>query len=94
MDAKTLQEIAYLARLRIDESEMDSMLKDFNKILEYVDHINEIDVSHIQEMDLYPHHENATRQDVIGDSLSRDEIAKLAPKFENGYIVVPKVIET
>lgn len=94
MDAKTLQEIAYLARLKIPESEMDSMLSDFNKIMEYVEQVKEIDVSHIQEMDLYPHHENAMREDKIGESLSRDDIAKLAPKFENGYIVVPRVIET
>ncbi len=73
---------------------MDSMLSDFNKIMEYVEHVKEINVSHIQEMDLYPYHENFTREDQIGESLSRDEIAKLAPKFENGYIVVPKVIET
>jgi aspartyl-tRNA(Asn)/glutamyl-tRNA(Gln) amidotransferase subunit C len=34
------------------------------------------------------------RKDEIGTSLGRDELSKISPKFENGYIVVPRVIET
>ena len=34
------------------------------------------------------------RPDILGNSMTRDEISKIAPKFENGYIVVPRVIET
>ncbi len=94
MDAKTLQEIASLARLKIDQTELDLMLRDFNQIMEYVAQVQEVDVSSIEEKDLYPHHENAMRSDIIGESLSRDEISKLAPQYENGYIVVPRVIET
>jgi aspartyl-tRNA(Asn)/glutamyl-tRNA(Gln) amidotransferase subunit C len=94
MDAKTLKEIAYLSRLAIDDKDLDKFLDDFNSIMNYVDQVKELDVSSITESDLYPHHENATREDTIGNSLSRDDISKIAPAYENGYVVVPRVIET
>ncbi|MCB1179670.1 MAG: Asp-tRNA(Asn)/Glu-tRNA(Gln) amidotransferase subunit GatC [Leptospiraceae bacterium] len=94
MDEKTLKEIAYLSRLEIESSQIESFLGDFNKIMDYVDQVKELDVSSIKEEDLYPNFENATREDKVENSLSRDDISKISPKFENGYIVVPRVIET
>ena len=61
----------------------------------YVDSIKELDTSSITEEDLYPHlAENSLRKDEIGSSLLRDEISKIAPRYENGFVVVPRVIET
>lgn len=95
MDSKKLQELAFLSRLRFREDELESFLSDFNKITDYVDRVKELDTSGISEEDLYPHlEENPLRVDEIGVSLSRDEIAKLSPKYENGFVVVPRVIET
>ena len=95
MDSKKLQEIAYLSRLRFDVSEIDEFVNDLNKIMSYVDSIKELDTSSITEEDLYPHLvENSLRKDEIGSSLLRDEISKIAPRYENGFVVVPRVIET
>ncbi|HMV76536.1 MAG TPA: Asp-tRNA(Asn)/Glu-tRNA(Gln) amidotransferase subunit GatC [Leptospiraceae bacterium] len=94
MDGKKLKEIAYLARLKIEEGEMDSMLRDFNSIQEYVDHVKELDTSSVTEEDIYFHVKNFTRPDKTGESLNREKIAAVAPAYENGYVIVPKVIET
>jgi aspartyl-tRNA(Asn)/glutamyl-tRNA(Gln) amidotransferase subunit C len=95
MDSIKLQNIAFLARLRFEGKELEELTDDFNKIMSYVDKVQELDTSSITEMDLYPHlQENAIRKDEIGTSLGRDELSKISPKFENGYIVVPRVIET
>ncbi len=95
MDSKKLQEIAFLARLRFEGKELEELTDDFNKIMSYVDKVIELDTSSITEDDLYPHlQENAVRKDEIGTSLGRDELSKISPRFENGYIVVPRVIET
>ena len=95
MDSKKLQEIAYLSRLRFDVSEIDEFVNDLNKIMSYVDSIKELDTSSITEEDLYTHLvENSLRKDEIGSSLLRDEISKIAPRYENGFVVVPRVIET
>ena len=95
MDSKKLQEIAFLSRLRFEGNELENFVSDFNKIMAYVDKVKELDTSSITEDDLYPHlEENSLRIDEIGSSLQRDEISKISPRFENGFVVVPRVIET
>ncbi len=94
MNKKELLDIANLAKLRIDDSEISSFLEDFNNIVSYVDTVKELDVKETTLDDIYLNHENAMRMDEPKNNLSRDEIASFAPEFENGYIVVPRVIET
>ncbi|MBP9887793.1 MAG: Asp-tRNA(Asn)/Glu-tRNA(Gln) amidotransferase subunit GatC [Leptospiraceae bacterium] len=94
MEKEKLQAIANLAKLRFEESQLDGMLTDFNKIMSYVDKVTELDTKSVTEEEIYEWSENKVRPDILGDSMTRDEIAKIAPKFENGYIVVPRVIET
>ncbi|MCE9501638.1 MAG: Asp-tRNA(Asn)/Glu-tRNA(Gln) amidotransferase subunit GatC, partial [Leptospira sp.] len=83
-----------LAKLKIDDSEIEGVLGDFNKITGYVDQIRELDTSSVGKDEIYLNHENSVRPDVSKNSLSRDDIAKFAPQFENGFVVVPQVIET
>jgi len=94
MEKEKLQAIANLAKLKFEESQLDGMLTDFNKIMSYVDKVTELDTKSVTEEEIYEWSENKVRPDILGDSMTRDEIAKIAPKFENGYIVVPRVIET
>lgn len=94
MDKAKLQVIANLAKLRFEESQLDGMLKDFNKIMAYVDKVSELNTKSVSEEEIYEWSENKVRPDILGNSMTRDEISKIAPKFENGYIVVPRVIET
>ncbi|MDX1957045.1 MAG: Asp-tRNA(Asn)/Glu-tRNA(Gln) amidotransferase subunit GatC [Leptospiraceae bacterium] len=94
MDAETLKQIAFLSRLNFEASELDSMLQDFNRISEYVDKVKELDTSSVKEEDLYFQPENFLREDKIDNSFTREQISKIAPKYENGYVVVPRVIET
>ncbi|HMV45633.1 MAG TPA: Asp-tRNA(Asn)/Glu-tRNA(Gln) amidotransferase subunit GatC [Leptospiraceae bacterium] len=94
MEKEKLQAIANLAKLRIEDSQLDSMVNDFNKIMAYVDSVKELNTESVSEEEIYEWSENKVRPDILGKSLTRDEIAKISPKFENGYIVVPRVIET
>lgn len=94
MDLETLKKIAYLARLEVKEEEAEGFLNDFNRILEYVDQVKAMDTSSIQEDDIYLFHGNFTRPDLVNNDLKREDLAKIAPEYENGYIVVPRVIET
>lgn len=94
MEKDRLQSIANLAKLRFEESQLEGMLSDFNKIMAYVDKVKELDTKSVTEEEIYEWSENRVRPDILGQSMTRDEISKMAPKFENGYIVVPRVIET
>ncbi|XDD48913.1 Asp-tRNA(Asn)/Glu-tRNA(Gln) amidotransferase subunit GatC [Leptospira sp. WS92.C1] len=94
LNEDSLQKIAELARLKIRPEEKESTLRDFNKVLDYVDQVKGLDVSSIADDEIYFQHENAIRPDLSGKHLSREEIETFAPSFQNGYFVVPKVIET
>ncbi len=94
LNEESLQKIAELSRLKIDPKDIQTFLSDFNKVLNYVDTITELDVSSITEEELYPNEGNVVREDVAADGLSRAQIESFAPSFQNGYFVVPKVIET
>lgn len=94
MDLETLKKIAGLARLKVEEREAEGFLNDFNKVLDYVDQVKALDTSSIQDDEIYFNHENFTRKDEVENTLTREELSAIAPEYENGYIVVPKVIET
>ncbi len=94
MEKDKLQSIANLAKLRFEESQLEGMLTDFNKIMAYVDKVKELDTNGVTEEEIYEWSENRVRPDILGNSMTRAEISRIAPKFENGYIVVPRVIET
>jgi aspartyl-tRNA(Asn)/glutamyl-tRNA(Gln) amidotransferase subunit C len=94
MDLETLNNVANLARLKVDSDEASNFLSDFNKVLEYVDQVKSMDTSSVQDSEVYFQKGNFTRPDEVENNLAREDLAKMAPIYENGYIVVPKVIET
>lgn len=94
MDKETLLKIAELSRLKIDDNEIQSTLEDFNKIMSYVDSINNLETDIIKDDEIYYYQENRVREDKSRGEISREQITNIAPKFENGYIVVPRVIES
>ncbi|TGK38829.1 Asp-tRNA(Asn)/Glu-tRNA(Gln) amidotransferase subunit GatC [Leptospira andrefontaineae] len=94
LNEESLQKIAELSRLKIDPKDIQNFLTDFNKVLNYVDTITELNVSSVSDEDLYPNEGNSLRADKAKEGLSRSQIESFAPSFQNGYFVVPKVIET
>ncbi|TGJ98536.1 Asp-tRNA(Asn)/Glu-tRNA(Gln) amidotransferase subunit GatC [Leptospira langatensis] len=94
LNEESLQKIAELSRLKIDPKDIQAFLSDFNKVLNYVDTITELDVSSVSDEDLYTNEGNSVRADQVAEGLSRSQIESFAPSFQNGYFVVPKVIET
>lgn len=94
MDEKELKNIANLAKLNIDDAEVSSMLNDFSRIVQYVDEIKNLDTSAVGDDEIYEQIFYELRKDLAENNLKRDDLAKIAPSYENGYIVVPKVIET
>lgn len=94
MDIETLRKIAILAKLKVDDSEADKFVSDFNKMIEYVNVIQSLNTDSISDDEIYYNHENFTRPDVVDNNISREALSKFSPEYENGFIVVPKVIET
>ncbi|WP_411822646.1 Asp-tRNA(Asn)/Glu-tRNA(Gln) amidotransferase subunit GatC [Leptospira sp. 'Mane'] len=94
MDEKQLRTIAGLSKLNINDNEIEGMLGDFSRIVKYVDDIKNLDTSSIGDDEIYGQTMQVLRKDIAENALRRDDLAKIAPSYENGYVVVPKVIET
>ena len=79
--------IAGLAHLEFDESSLDRLAGEMTQILGYIDQLRDVDVS------LQSDPETPFREDAVTASLDRDAVAANAPLWENGFFIVPKVIE-
>jgi len=89
-----VKKIAGLARLNPEGAELEKLAHDFNGILDFVAQINEVDAGSAQKMDHPLGVINADRKDIPEASIDLAAIKKFAPKFESGFFVVPRVIET
>ncbi|MFC3098548.1 Asp-tRNA(Asn)/Glu-tRNA(Gln) amidotransferase subunit GatC [Alteraurantiacibacter palmitatis] len=90
--------IAALARIKVDESDLDRMVGEFNNLLAWVEQLGEVDTSAVQPMTAVIPQALRLRDDVVdADPLTggnkRDAILANAPMAQNGFFGVPKVIE-
>jgi aspartyl-tRNA(Asn)/glutamyl-tRNA(Gln) amidotransferase subunit C len=85
--------VANLARLQFDDKEIESLAADMNKILEYMELLNEVDTSEVEPLDHVIELESRLRPDQAGEPLSHDEAMKNAPDADSDYFRVPRVIE-
>lgn len=94
VDDKLITKLSKLSSLEIDESKKENLKAELADIINFVENLKEIDVSNIE----------ATFSTIEGGSPLREDVAKQdvelsnhilehAPKSENGYFVVPKIIE-
>jgi len=93
IDKETVLKVAYLARLRLTEEEVELFSKQLGDILEFVNQMNEVNTEGVEPFVL-DYGNTPVREDKPGKTLPREEIEKNAPEFENGYFVVPRVFET
>ena len=90
--------IAALARIQVDEHDLDRMVPEFNNLLAWVEQLGEVDTSAVQPMTAVIEQKLRLRADVVdADPLTgggrRDAILANAPAAEHGFFGVPKVIE-
>lgn len=90
--------IAALARIKVDECNLDRMVGEFNNLLAWVEQLGEVDTSAVEPMTAVIPQALRLRDDVVdADPLTggnrRDEILANAPVAEHGFFGVPKVIE-
>ncbi|MDD2569059.1 MAG: Asp-tRNA(Asn)/Glu-tRNA(Gln) amidotransferase subunit GatC [Clostridia bacterium] len=93
IDAKMVDYVAELAKLRLSEEEKLRMGEDLNNILVYMDILNELDTENVQAMTHVFDVNNVFRADEIKASYPREEILKNALAVEDGCFVVPKTVE-
>lgn len=93
IDKETVDKIAHLARLELSSGETDEMIKDMSKILDFMAKLNEIDTSGIEPLVYMTDEVNVLRDDVVKQQITHQEALLNAPKHDDDYFLVAKVIE-
>jgi len=93
LDQETVKRIATLARLKLAPEKMTSMQQDLNRILEFIEELNEVDTSDVMPMSGVTVTSLPLRKDTVTDGGYVDKILLNAPEVACNMFVVPKVVE-
>jgi aspartyl-tRNA(Asn)/glutamyl-tRNA(Gln) amidotransferase subunit C len=93
IDSETVDKIAHLARLELDDQQKQEMIGDMNKILGFMAKLNEVDTSGIEPLVYLSNEVNVFREDVVKQEVTHKEALENAPKHDNDFFLVAKVIE-
>ncbi len=93
VDLDTVKRVAHLARIAVTDSDAERMTGELNVILGFVEQLNEVDVDGVEPMTSVIPMDMKKRQDVVTDGGKADDIIANAPMNEDGFFLVPKVVE-
>ena len=93
VDVQTVKRVARLARIAVSEDDAQRMTGELNAILGFVEQLNEVDVSGVEPMTSVTPMAMKKRQDVVTDGNKAADIVTNAPATEEGFFLVPKVVE-
>lgn len=89
---KEVEHIAELARLELTDSELEEYTAQLNKILVYMEKLNQLNTENVKPLSHPINCENVFREDVVKPSIDRKEALKNAPSKDDEFFKVPKVI--
>jgi aspartyl-tRNA(Asn)/glutamyl-tRNA(Gln) amidotransferase subunit C len=92
--AEELEHLANLARIKLTEDDKESLIKEFDSILAYVDQLKKVDVSMDAEGRVGAVR-NVMREDVANpiDDTQRERLLNESPDRVDDFIAVKKIIE-
>lgn len=93
VDKETLQKVAYLARLHVKKEEEQKLLEDMSKILTWVEALKEVDTEGVAPLTHVTQEVNVMRADEARLTIGKADALKNAPKHNNHYFQVPKVLK-
>ena len=93
IDRDTAAKVAKLARIKVEEDQLDALAGEFNAVLGFIEQLNEVDVEGVEPMVSVTPMRLKRRQDVVTDGGMQDKILSNAPDAREGFFAVPKVVE-
>jgi len=90
IDSKTIDNLARLARLSIPEEEKETLVKDINNMVDFIDVVQKVSLPNQGEMKF--EQKNVARRDEVAPLESVYDLVEAAPLHKDGFVQVPKVI--
>lgn len=93
ISSETIAYVGILAQLELSPQEAEEAKGDMDRMLNYIDQLNELDTEGVEPMShIFPIN-NVFRQDVVTNGDNRDDILANAPSRKDGAFMVPKTVE-
>ncbi|MFT6816000.1 MAG: aspartyl-tRNA(Asn)/glutamyl-tRNA(Gln) amidotransferase subunit C [Sphingobacteriales bacterium] len=92
VDSTLVQKLATLSRLEFSEEQEAKMIQDMNRMLDFVEKLNELDTENVEPLIYMSDEVNVLRKDIAEQKISHKDALKNAPKKDSDYFRVPKVI--
>lgn len=90
---KDVEHVSQLARIELKEEEKEALIEDLNKVLSYMEKLNELDTENV-DIVVNPYYvENVFREDKIEASMDVKKVLENAPGKLEEYILVPQIID-
>jgi aspartyl-tRNA(Asn)/glutamyl-tRNA(Gln) amidotransferase subunit C len=93
IDADTVRKVARLARIRVEDAQLEPLATELSGILDWIEQLGEVDTDGVEPMTSCVACALPMREDVVTDGDKRDAVLLNAPKTDRGFFVVPKVVE-
>ncbi|WP_339632099.1 Asp-tRNA(Asn)/Glu-tRNA(Gln) amidotransferase subunit GatC [uncultured Sneathiella sp.] len=93
LDKATVAKVANLARIKIEEEDLEPMAAELNNILGWVEQLGEVDTENVEPMTSVAEMSLRWRADEVTDGGYVEDVVANAPSREDGFFAVPKVIE-
>ena len=90
---ETIEYVGILAKLKLSGEEKEQAREDMQKMLNYIDKLEELDTTGVEPMShVFPIH-NVLREDVVTNGDDRENLLSNAPEQRDGQYQVPKTVE-
>jgi aspartyl-tRNA(Asn)/glutamyl-tRNA(Gln) amidotransferase subunit C len=93
LSKEQVQHIALLARLSLDEKDVDDMVEKLSSIVDFVDQLQAAPTDDVVPMAHPMDMTQRLRADAVTEGNERDKIQQNAPSVQDGLYLVPKVLE-
>lgn len=93
IDAATVRKVAKLARIAESEDRLEPLARELNGIMQWIEQLGEVDTTGVEPMTSAVAQALPMRDDVVTDGGNAARVLSNAPKSDQGFFVVPKVVE-
>ncbi len=93
INREVIEYVGILAKLELNEEEKEQAKRDMNKMLTYIDKLNELDVTGVEPMSHVFPVSNVFREDVVTNGDERDLVLGNAPAQKENCFKVPRTVE-
>ncbi|HEV2830470.1 MAG TPA: Asp-tRNA(Asn)/Glu-tRNA(Gln) amidotransferase subunit GatC [Hanamia sp.] len=88
-----IEKLAHLSRLELKEAEKEEMKIELEKMIGFIDKLNELDTTGVEPLLHMSENVDIFRNDEVAGQISKTDVFKNAPLHDGDFFKVPKVIK-